>query len=61
MMMQTQKKDVRFTLDGTTPTATKGFLIVADDAPLTIPVKQAQVVKVIETAKAAVFDYCFGA
>ena len=61
LMAQTQTKNVRFTLDGTAATTTLGFLLVADAAPVIIPVYPGQVVKWIEVATTAVFDYQFGA
>lgn len=60
MMLQAQAANVRFTLDGTAPTSTVGFLLVADDPPLVIGVKPAQVVKVIQTGAGAKLDYQFG-
>ena len=58
-MVQASTQNVRFTLDGTTPTATKGFLITAAQAPLYIPVEGASSIKVIEVSTTAVLDYQF--
>jgi len=61
VIMQTQTKDVRFTLDGTTPTTTKGFLLVANDPPFIVHLDTSHnTLTVIETATTAVFDYQFG-
>ena len=61
-MVQTQTKNVRFTLDeATAATTTKGFLLVADAAPVIVPVFPGQVIHVIEVATTATLDYQFGA
>jgi len=61
IMMQTQTQSVRFTLDGTAPTTTKGFIIVANAVPLIVYLNAAKnTFKVIECATTAVFDYQFG-
>ena len=60
-MVQTQTKNVRFTLDeATAATTTKGFLLVADAAPVIVPVFPGQVIHVIEVATTATLDYQFG-
>lgn len=58
--MQTQTQNARFTLDGTTPTTTKGFLVVANAVPLLVYLGPGVTLTVIETATTAVFDYQFG-
>lgn len=60
IMMQSQTKGVRFTLDGTVPTATKGFALVPDDPPLIVGVVPGQVIKAIEVEASAKLDYQFG-
>lgn len=57
LMIQCQTKDVRFTLDGSNPSATVGLLIKAGDPPLIIRTSS---VKVIEVAATAVLDYQWG-
>jgi hypothetical protein len=48
---------VRLTLDGSDPTASKGFQIVASDPPVMIPVGQGTVIKVIQEAATADLQY----
>jgi hypothetical protein len=59
MLIQAQTQNVRFTLDGTAPTTTKGFLVPAGTDPLLVPVPAGGTVKVIETAASATVDYQF--
>ena len=54
-----QTKSVFFTLDGTDPTDTKGFILVADQAATLVPVYSGQVLKFIEAAASAKLDYQF--
>lgn len=46
-------QDVNFTLDGTTPTATVGLTLKADDTVIFIPMYGGQVIKVIEQTATA--------
>jgi hypothetical protein len=46
-------QDVNFTLDGTTPTATVGLTLKADDTVIFIPMYGGQVLKVIEQTATA--------
>lgn len=59
MMVSAITQNVRFTLDGTTPTATKGFQIKAGEPFLLVPVEPGSTVKVIEETATAVLDYQF--
>lgn len=56
LIMQAFGQPVRYTLDGTTPTASTGFQIAADER-VTVPVAASGVVKVIETAASATLQY----
>lgn len=47
-------KNVRYTLDGTTPTASLGFVMVAQDPPVRFPVAGYTFKVIAETAGAAV-------
>jgi hypothetical protein len=58
-LVQANTQNVRFTLDGTTPTAAKGFLIVAGQAPIQISVAPGSSIKVIEVAPTAELEYQF--
>lgn len=49
-------QNVRYTLDGTTPTATTGFLIVAG-VPVILPLSAETTLKVIEVTTTAVIQY----
>lgn len=59
VLMQALGQNVRFTLDGTTPTATTGFQLKAGDPPVSIPVAGATL-KVIQEAATADLQYQFG-
>lgn len=57
VIIQAIEQNIRFTLDGTTPTATKGFQIVAGESPITIPVGSGTTLKVIEETATADMQY----
>ena len=61
LLVQALTQNVRFTLDGTEPTASLGFQIMAGDAPFIIPVGNGTVIKVIEEAATASLQYQWGA
>lgn len=56
---QCATQNVRFTLDGTTPTASKGFVIKAGEPPIKVPVEPGSTIKVIEVSATAVLEYQF--
>jgi len=60
LLVQALTKNVRFTLDGTAPTASLGFQIVAGDPPVVIPVGNGTVIKVIEESATASLQYQWG-
>jgi hypothetical protein len=60
IIMEAVTQNIRFTLDGTTPTATLGFRVIAGTGPLMVPVVPAQTVKVIEETASAVLQYQLG-
>ncbi len=60
ILMQAFTQNVRFTLDGTTPTASVGFQLKAGDPPIIIPVSGRSVLRVIEEASTAVLNYQWG-
>ncbi len=60
IMMQAHAQNVRFTLDGTVPTATTGFQLKSGDPPLVIPIGINTIIKVIEEAVSADLQYQFG-
>lgn len=60
LLIQSFTQNVRYTLDGTTPTATKGFRLTASNDPVIIPVVTGQTIKLIEEAASAVIEYQLG-
>lgn len=60
VLIQAFGADVRYTLDGTTPTAAVGFQLKAADPPILIPFGPGTVVKVIEETASATVDFQFG-
>lgn len=59
LLVQVSTQNVRYTLDGTTPTASKGFQILAGEKEL-IPITGKTTVTVIEEVASASIDYQFG-
>lgn len=60
LLIQALGQNVRYTLDGTVPTASKGFQLKAGDPPVLIPISSATVIKVIEEAATADLQYQWG-
>ena len=60
LLVQALDKNVRYTLDGTTPTASKGFQLAAGDPPIIIPIGNGTTIKIIEEAASADLNYQFG-
>lgn len=60
LLIQALTQNVRFTLDGSNPTATRGFQLKAGDPPVVIPVSATTVVTVIEEAATADLQYQWG-
>lgn len=60
LLIQALTQNVRYTLDGTTPTATTGFQLVAGDPPIIIPIGGSTTVKVIEEAATADLQFQWG-
>lgn len=60
LLIQALGQNVRFTLDGTAPTASKGFQLKAGDPPVVIPISASTVVKVIEETATADLQYQYG-
>lgn len=59
IMISAKDNDVHYTLDGTTPTTSLGFKLIADSAPIILPLTSGTVIKVIETTASAAIDYVF--
>ncbi len=59
-MIQALTQNVRFTLDGTNPTATSGLQIKAGDPPMIIPVGASAILKVIQETATASLQFQWG-
>jgi hypothetical protein len=59
-VVQALTQNVRFTLDGTTPTAVVGFQIVAGDVERILPVDTRTVLTFIQETAGAELQYQFG-
>ena len=57
ILMQVQTQNARYTLDGTAPTASKGFQLKDGDPPIIITFGNATVLKMIEEAATADLQY----
>lgn len=60
LLIQATAQDVRYTLDGTTPAAAKGFQLKSDDPPLMIVVAKGMTITVIEETATADIQYQWG-
>lgn len=59
ILMQALTQNVRFTLDGTNPTASSGFQLKAGDPPIYIELDSRVFLKVIRETAGAVLEYEF--
>ena len=60
LLIQALGQNVRYTLDGTTPTATKGFQLKVGEPPALLSVTSETTVKVIEETATADLQYQWG-
>lgn len=60
VLLQAVVKDIRFTLDGTTPTAAIGFNLVAGNAPIFVELTGKIQLKFFGSDATSVLQYCFG-
>ena len=60
IMIQCDTQNVRYTLDGTVPTATVGFLLLTTQPPVVIAVSDTTRLRVIEAAGGGVINYAWG-
>jgi hypothetical protein len=60
LVVQALTQNVRMTLDGTTPTASLGFQLVASAGPYRIELNEATVPQFFREAAGAILQYCFG-
>jgi hypothetical protein len=57
LLIQALGQNVRYTLDGTVPTASKGFRLLVGDQPVVIELGSNTVIKVIEETATADIQY----
>jgi hypothetical protein len=60
LLIQATGQNVRYTLDGTVPTASSGFRLRSDDPPVIIDIGVGMTIKVIEEAATATIEYQWG-
>ena len=60
LMIQCDTQNVRYTLDGTAPTATVGFLLLTTEPPVIIACSDTTRVRVIQAAAGGVINYIWG-
>lgn len=60
ILIQTLTQNIRYTLDGTTPTASVGFQLLSGDPPLLIILEDGIILTVIEESATADFQYQLG-
>ena len=60
LLIQAVDQNVRFTLDGTAPTTSKGFVLKADWPPILLQVGTGVTVKVIEETATGGVEYQWG-
>ena len=60
IMFQALTQNIRFTLDGTDPTATLGFQFTAGDPPVIMVIESRATIKFIEEAATADLQYQWG-
>lgn len=60
LLIQAITQNIRYTLDGTTPTASVGFQLKAGDPPVLIPVRSGMAIKVIEETATGSIQYQWG-
>ena len=60
VMMQALTQNIRYTLDGTTPTASLGFQLKAGDAPILFKLTSKMTLKFFREVSGAVLEYGYG-
>ena len=60
LLIQTLTQNVRYTLEGTVPTASVGFQLRAGDPPVIIPIGVNTTIKVVQEAATASLQYEWG-
>ena len=59
LLVQALAQNVRYTLDGTTPSATVGFQLKTTDTPILIPIGKGMVPRFFREASGAILQYCW--
>jgi hypothetical protein len=60
IMIQAEGQNVRYTLDGTTPTVTVGFLLLNGTAAIVIECSDTTSIQILESAVGGVVNYIWG-
>lgn len=60
VLVQAIDQNIRYTLNGTTPTASSGFVLTAGNDPISIPVTKYTVLKFISETAGAILEHEFG-
>jgi len=61
VMLQALSQSARYTLDGTTPTSSKGFQLYAGDPPVILSIGKLVTLKIIQEAATCDLQYQWGA
>ena len=60
LLIQATANNIRFTLDGTTPTVAIGFQLIAGDPAIIIPITEDTIVTIIEETATSVVQFQWG-
>lgn len=60
VLVQADTQNIRYTVNGTNPTASSGFILTAGNAPISIPVTKSTVLKFISETAGAILQMQFG-
>lgn len=60
LLIQALAQNVRFTLDGTTPSATVGFQLKSTDEPILIVLTEGVYPQFFRETNGAILQYCYG-
>lgn len=61
ILMQAITQNIRYTLDGSTPTASSGYQLLASDPPLYIEITKGMRLRFLREASGAVLEYEYSA
>lgn len=61
IMVQALTQNIRYTLNGTTPTAAVGFQMLTTSAPIIIEITENMVLQFFRESSGAILQYCIGA